>query len=69
MVIVLQKMQSLEQVVMPQNGINHRGITALAEALMSNRNLRHLNLSDNTFTEKGSISIAQVKFIICTLHG
>lgn len=56
---VFRKMQSLEQVVMPQNGINHRGITALAEALVRNRNLRHLNLSDNTFTEKGSVSMAQ----------
>lgn len=56
---VFRKMQSLEEVVMPQNGINHRGVAALAEALVLNRNLRHLNLSDNTFTEKGSIAMAK----------
>lgn len=53
-------MQSLEEVVMPQNGINHRGVAALAEALVLSRSLRHLNLSDNTFTEKGSVAMAKV---------
>lgn len=56
----LQAMKSLEEVHMPQNGINHKGITALADAFKVNSKLRHLNLSDNTFTERGSISMAQV---------
>lgn len=45
---------------MPQNGINHKGITALAEAFQHNPKLKHLNLSDNTFTEIGSLSMSQV---------
>ena len=45
---------------MPQNGIHHPGITALAEALAENTHLRILNLNDNTFTKKGSQSIAKV---------
>ena len=53
-------MGSLEEVQMPQNGITHPGITALAEALAENKNLHILNLNDNTFTEKGAIAMAKV---------
>lgn len=53
-------MGSLEEVHMPQNGINHSGITALATALQHNTGLRILNLNDNTFTEKGAIAMSQV---------
>lgn len=45
---------------MPQNGINHAGVTALAEAMQHNPGLRILNLNDNTFTEKGAMAMAQV---------
>lgn len=45
---------------MPQNGINHPGVTALATAMQHNTSLRILNLNDNTFTEKGAIAMAQV---------
>jgi len=55
-----QAMKSLVEVHMPQNGINHKGITALADAFSSNKQLRHVNLSDNTFTKRGSISMAAV---------
>ena len=55
-----QKMASLQEVQMPQNGINHAGVTALAQAFAHNHALRILNLSDNTFTEKGSLSMARV---------
>ena len=54
-------MGSLEEVSMPQNGINAPGITALAAALAENKNLRELNLNDNTFTEKGAAAMAKVK--------
>ncbi|KAI4873477.1 hypothetical protein NFI96_032560, partial [Prochilodus magdalenae] len=50
---------SLEEVHMPQNGINHPGITALAMAMQHNLNLRVLNLNDNTFTKKGAVAMAQ----------
>lgn len=45
---------------MPQNGINHPGITALAQAFAVNPLLRIINLNDNTFTEKGGIAMAEV---------
>ena len=53
-------MGSLEEVNMPQNGINHPGVTALATAVQHNPSLRILNLNDNTFTEKGAIAMAQL---------
>jgi len=55
---VFKLMGSLEEVVMPQNGIYHEGLTALAEAFSNNPNLRILNLNDNTFTEKGARAMA-----------
>lgn len=45
---------------MPQNGIYAEGITALAEAFAENKNLRVMNLSDNTFTQKGAKNMANV---------
>lgn len=60
-----QLMGSLEEVHMPQNGINHPGVTALATAVQHNLGLRILNLNDNTFTEKGAIAMAQVRRPLC----
>ena len=54
-------MGTLEEVSMPQNGIFFEGITALAEGLSHNPNLRFLNLSDNTFTVKGAKAMAAVR--------
>lgn len=45
---------------MPQNGINHPGITALAQAFAINPLLKVINLNDNTFTEKGAVAMAEV---------
>ena len=56
---VFKLMGSLEEVVMPQNGIYHEGIAALADAFSNNRNLRILNMNDNTFTEKGAQALAK----------
>lgn len=56
---VFGKLHSLEEVALPQNGIYHEGIAALANGLMSNKNLRILNLNDNTFTVKGARHMAQ----------
>ena len=61
-------MGSLEEVQMPQNGINHPGITALAEAFAVNKNLRHLNLQDNTFTKVGAASMAKVDIFKMSLQ-
>ncbi|KAL1763874.1 ran GTPase-activating protein 1, partial [Sigmodon hispidus] len=50
---------TLEEVHMPQNGINHPGIMALAQAFSINLLLRYMNLNDNTFTEKGAVAMAE----------
>jgi len=47
---------------MPQNGINARGISALADAFAVNKQLSIINLSDNTFTAEGSVSMAAVSY-------
>ena len=56
---VFKLMGTLEEVVMPQNGIYHEGIEALSDAFASNPNLRILNMNDNTFTEKGAAHFAK----------
>lgn len=55
---VFEKIQTLETVAMPQNGIYHPGISALSEAFKSNPNMKCLNLNDNTIGPKGAESIA-----------
>ncbi|GBP46230.1 Ran GTPase-activating protein 1 [Eumeta japonica] len=56
---VFQKMGTLEEITMPQNGIYHPGITALSEAFKQNPNLTTLNLNDNTVGAKGAEAIAR----------
>ncbi|XP_003702169.3 ran GTPase activating protein [Megachile rotundata] len=56
---VFQKLTSLEEVVMPQNGIYHQGITAIAHGLSSNPGLKILNLNDNTVGFKGAQALAK----------
>ena len=58
--IIFQAIGTLEQISMPQNGIHHPGIAALADAIAENTQLKILDLNDNTFTKKGSQSIAKV---------
>lgn len=60
---VFEKVQSLEMVWMPQNGIYHVGISALSEAFKVNPNMKSLNLNDNTITAKGAESLAEA--LIC----
>ena len=57
---VFKLMGSLEEVVMPQNGIYHEGIAALTDAFAANPNLRILNMNDNTFTPMGARCLADV---------
>ncbi|XP_047465970.1 ran GTPase-activating protein 1b [Mugil cephalus] len=54
-----QLMGSLEEVHMPQNGINHTGVMALASAMRQNPELQVLNFNDNTFTKRGTLAMAQ----------
>lgn len=53
-----RKVESLEEVSIPQNGIYHPGISALSEALKENENLKILNLNDNTIGPKGAQALA-----------
>ncbi|XP_029160503.1 ran GTPase-activating protein 1 [Nylanderia fulva] len=57
---VFQKLETLEEVVMQQNGIYHIGIAAIAQGLAANSNLRVLNLNDNTIGLKGARALAKV---------
>ncbi|PWA28359.1 hypothetical protein CCH79_00016382 [Gambusia affinis] len=54
-----QLMGSLEEIHMPQNGINYGGVMALASAIRHNPELRVLNFNDNTFTKRGTLAMAQ----------
>lgn len=57
-------MGSLEEVHMPQNGITHAGVAALAAALQHNPELRVLNFNDNTFTKRGTLAMARVRPVL-----
>ncbi|GAA5845864.1 hypothetical protein JCM11251_002929 [Rhodosporidiobolus azoricus] len=50
---------TLREVRMPQNGIRMEGIEAIVGGLSKNTALEHLDLQDNTATEKGSRAIAK----------
>uniref|UniRef100_A0A3B5KJI3 Ran GTPase-activating protein 1 n=1 Tax=Xiphophorus couchianus TaxID=32473 RepID=A0A3B5KJI3_9TELE len=54
-----QLMGSLEEIHMPQNGINYAGVMALASAIRHNPELQVLNFNDNTFTKRGTLAMAQ----------
>ncbi|XP_063630821.1 ran GTPase-activating protein 1 [Cydia splendana] len=56
---VFEKMGSLEEVAMPQNGIYHVGISALSQAFKQNPQLSCLNLNDNTIGPKGAEAVAE----------
>lgn len=60
---VFEKVQTLEMVWMPQNGIYHPGISALSEAFKVNPNMKSLNLNDNTITAKGAEYLADA--LVC----
>ncbi|XP_051175438.1 ran GTPase-activating protein 1 [Leptopilina boulardi] len=57
---VFKQLKSLEEIVIPQNGIYHAGISALAEGLSANLGLRILNLNDNTVGPKGAQALARI---------
>ncbi|KAH8550784.1 hypothetical protein BGW37DRAFT_495855 [Umbelopsis sp. PMI_123] len=51
---------TLVEVRMPQNGIRPDGISNLVKGLAECKDLKHLDLQDNTFTTKGSQALAKV---------
>lgn len=58
--LALQKIKTLEEVSMPQNGIYPAGIEALSEAFAQNPGMRRINLSDNTIKVDGAAHLHQV---------
>jgi len=50
---------TLEEIQIPQNGIQHQGIAKMADCVRHSPHLRHINLNDNTFTNKGAIAMAE----------
>lgn len=65
---VFSKMQSLQEIVIPQNGIYHQGMSALSEALKRNVNLQIINFNDNTVTAKGAEYLAEAFYSIENLR-
>ncbi|VDO28536.1 unnamed protein product [Haemonchus placei] len=55
----MEKIGSLEEFAVPQNGITAKGVEALAACFEGNPNLRVINLNDNTATQLGSAAIAK----------
>lgn len=55
---MLGTLGTLEQIIMPQNSIFHKGIKNLAQAFKKNPRLRVINLNDNIVTHKGAAALA-----------
>lgn len=49
---------TLVEVSTPQNGIYHKGVSALSDAFKNNPHLKIINLNDNTVREKGAAALA-----------
>jgi Ran GTPase-activating protein 1 len=62
--LVFQDIQTLEEITIPQNGIYHPGMFALAEALKKNLNMKVINFNDNTITAKGAEYLAEAFYAI-----
>jgi len=56
---IFAKIGTLVEIAMPQNGIYHVGIAALADALKKNINMEVLNLNDNTIGPEGAAKLAE----------
>ncbi|XP_003377318.1 putative leucine Rich repeat-containing domain protein [Trichinella spiralis] len=52
-----QTIGTLEEIVMPQNGITGPGITELLKAFSKNPSLKKIDLSDNTFSKDAAFSL------------
>ncbi|EPZ36869.1 RNI-like protein [Rozella allomycis CSF55] len=51
--------KTLQQILLPQNGIRPEGVEDLSEALATCKNLEILDLNDNTFTQVGSLAFSK----------
>lgn len=59
---------TLQEITIPQNGIYHVGMTALAEALKKNINMQVINFNDNTITARGAEPLAEALYSIEALR-
>ena len=59
---------TLQEITIPQNGIYHVGMAALAEALKKNVNMQVINFNDNTITAKGAEPLAEAFYSIEALR-
>lgn len=58
----------LTEIRMPQNGIRMEGISALVRGISACKDLQYLDLQDNTFSELGSKTMAEVLVQWPSLH-
>ncbi|XP_064478021.1 ran GTPase-activating protein 1-like isoform X2 [Ornithodoros turicata] len=56
---LIKELGTLEELLLPQNGIFKEGVEALARGLECNKRLRLLNLNDNILTPAGARNLAQ----------
>lgn len=59
---------TLQEIIIPQNGIYHVGMAALADALKKNTNMQIINFNDNTITAKGAEPLAEAFYAIEALR-
>lgn len=65
---IFGEIQTLQEIIIPQNGIYHPGMSALAEALKKNVNMQVINFNDNTITAKGAEPLAEAFYAIEALR-
>lgn len=65
---IFGEIQTLQEIIIPQNGIYHVGMSALADALKKNPNMQVINFNDNTITAKGAESLAEAFYSIEALR-
>lgn len=65
---IFGEIQTLQEIVIPQNGIYHKGMSALAKALKKNVNMQIINFNDNTVTAKGAEVLADAFYQIEALR-
>lgn len=65
---IFGEIQTLQEIIIPQNGIYHQGMSALAEALKKNVNMQVINFNDNTITAKGAEVLSDAFYAIGSLR-
>lgn len=61
---IFARIQTLQEITIPQNGIYYPGMEALAGAIKENPQMQILNFNDNTMGAKGAIAISEALYAI-----